>query len=76
MNLFAIIINSEMHYFIDAANAEKNSVLDEYISTYHISTNTNDSNEALNNLLADIMRDLNIALKPIKLIDIYRPKTE
>lgn len=76
MNLFAVIINSEMHYFIDAANVEKNSVLDEYISTYHISTNTHDSNEALNNLLADIMRDLNITLKPIKLIDIYRPKTE
>ena len=32
MNLFAIIINSEMHYFVDENNTRKNQALDEYSS--------------------------------------------
>lgn len=39
MNLFAIIINSEMHYFVDENNTRKNQALDEYISTYRIPKN-------------------------------------
>lgn len=73
MNLFATIINSEIYYFTDAENTEKNSTINEYISTYQIPSDI-DNDDAFNSLLEDIMRDLNIVLKPVKLIDIYRPQ--
>ena len=75
MNLFAIIINSELHYFIDDNNSKKNHTLDEYISSYHIPKNQ-DSINIMDNLISDIFQDLNISLTPIKLIDIYRPQQE
>lgn len=71
MNLFAIIINSEIYYFTDAINTAKNSTINEYISTYQIPSDI-DSDNVFNSLLEDIMRDLNAVLKPVKLIDIYR----
>ena len=75
MNLFAIIIRSEMYYFLDFLNSEKNPILDEYISAYHMPYSKN-GDEAFNNLMTDIMRDLNIKLMPVDLVDIYRPPTE
>lgn len=71
MNLFAIVINSDMYYFIDDVSDKKRSILDKYISTYH-SSFEDDSNKVFYTLLDDIVRDLNIVLKPTKLIDIYR----
>lgn len=75
MNLFAIIINSEMHYIIDTENSEKNRLLDEYISSYYIPKNIK-SIDILNKLLADVKKEVNLELIPIKLIDIYRPYEE
>lgn len=75
MNLFAIIINSEMHYIIDTENSEKNRLLDEYISSYYIPKNIK-SIDILNKLLADVKQEVNLELIPIKLIDIYRPYEE
>lgn len=75
MNLFGIIINSEMHYFIDNNHSKKNLTLDEYISSYRIPKNQ-DSIDIMDNLISDIFKVLNISLTPIKLIDIYRPQQE
>lgn len=75
MNLFAIIINSEMHYIIDTENSEKNRLLDEYISSYYIPQNI-ESIDILNKLLVDVKQELNLELIPIELIDIYRPYEE
>lgn len=75
MNLFAIIINSEMHYFVDENNTRKNQALDEYISTYRISKNQ-DSAKIIKKLVSDVFQHLKITLTPIELIDIYRPQQE
>jgi len=75
MNLFAIVINSELHYFIDDNNSQKNHALDKYISSYHIPKNQN-SIDIMDNLISDIFQNLSISLTPIKLIDIYRPQQE
>ena len=75
MNLFAIIINSEMHYFVDENNTRKNQALDEYISTYRISKNQ-DSAKIIKKLVSDVFQHFKITLTPIELIDIYRPQQE
>lgn len=75
MNLFAIIINSEMHYFVDENNTRKNQALDEYISTYRIPKNQ-DSAKIVKKLASDVFQHFKITLTPIKLIDIYRPQQE